>query len=350
MIQEPLPRIIPATIEDYPTIQNMARFYVYDLSRDCGFISDDWALPANGLYESFDFKHYFQDPTRKAYLIKIKNELAGFVLLNHATTSPHSEWNIGEFFVLAKFQGKRIGKEVAHQVWTMHPGLWEVSVIPENRNALAFWRNIVSDFTGGKYGDEIKDVDFDAHQPKRCVLSFDTKEYLKLYPSDAVIRQAVTHDIPVIVESFAQHHWPKPSSTFEKYLQEQYTSERLIWVAHVQNQFVGYITLKWQSNYRPFRMNKIPEIMDLNVLPPFRKRGIGSKLLEIAETAASEQSNVVGIGVGLYDGYGEAQKLYIKRGYIPDGRGITYNYKPIVPGSTITLDDDLVLWFTKKLK
>jgi GNAT superfamily N-acetyltransferase len=166
---------------------------------------------------------------------------------------------------------------------------------------------------------------------------------------EVTIRPLTKTDIPIIVTRFAKHNWPKPSSTFEKYLQEQDTSERLIWVAYVKDEFVGYITLKWQSRYQPFRLNKIPEIMDLNVLPPFRNFGIGSKLLEIAETAASAQSNVVGIGVGLYDGYGEAQKIYIKRGYIPDGRGITYSYQSIVPGSTVTLDDDLVLWFTKKI-
>lgn len=31
--------LIKASLSDYPTIQNMARFYVYDMSRYCGFIS-----------------------------------------------------------------------------------------------------------------------------------------------------------------------------------------------------------------------------------------------------------------------------------------------------------------------
>lgn len=52
------PFLVEATLKDYPLIQNMARFYVYDLSRDCGFISKDWALSTDGLYECFDLKHY----------------------------------------------------------------------------------------------------------------------------------------------------------------------------------------------------------------------------------------------------------------------------------------------------
>ena len=41
---------------------------------------------------------------------------------------------------------------------------------------------------------------------------------------------------------------------------------------------------------------------------------------------------IVGIGVGLYPDYGSAQRLYIKRGYLPDGHGATYNYESNMGG------------------
>jgi GNAT superfamily N-acetyltransferase len=125
-------------------------------------------------------------------------------------------------------------------------------------------------------------------------------------------------------------------------------------VAHVQDEFAGYVTLKWRSQYQSFQEQSIPEIVDLNVLPHYRKIGIGSLLLERAEKEALTKSQIIGIGVGLYagedGGYGPAQRLYVKRGYIPDGKGITYNYEPTIPGNSYPLDDDLVLWFTKKLR
>ncbi|NDB82883.1 MAG: GNAT family N-acetyltransferase [Alphaproteobacteria bacterium] len=168
------------------------------------------------------------------------------------------------------------------------------------------------------------------------------------------IRPLIREDIAVISEAFNKIGWNKPATLFERYLKEQELGALIVWVAHVKDEFAGYITLKWQSGYPSFKEQNIPEIMDLNVLPSFRKMGIGSLLLDTAEKEAATRSKVVGIGVGLYagedGGYGAAQRLYVKRGYIPDGKGITYNGEPTIPGNSYTLDDDLVLWFTKKLR
>lgn len=156
-------------------------------------------------------------------------------------------------------------------------------------------------------------------------------------------------DIPVIVDKFSRHNWSKPRSTFDTYWKEQNQGERIAWVAFLDNEFAGYVTLKWRSYYVPFQQQNIPEIMDLNVLPPFRKKGIGSKLLEVAEKEGFSKVQTVGLGVGLYEDYGSALKIYIAKGYVPDGQGVTYNYERVTPGSSAVLDDDLVLWFTKKL-
>ena len=157
-------------------------------------------------------------------------------------------------------------------------------------------------------------------------------------------------DIPLVVNSFEKFDWHKPKETFEAYWHEQVNDERVIWLAFHKQQFAGFVTLKWTSYYQPFKENHVPEIMDLNVLPPYRNKGIGSQLLEIAEQLAATRSDMVGLGVGLYRDYGNAQKLYIKKGYLPDGYGVTYQYQAVKPGRNAPVDDDLILWFTKKLK
>lgn len=167
-------KIDRATMEDYPTIQNLARFYVYDLSRECGFISDHWVISAEGIYECFDFKNYFEEQSREAYLIKVHKEIAGFILLNQEGFYPGTNWNIGEFFILAKFQNKGIGQLAAHYIWEHYEGTWEVSVIPENKNALYFWRKAIATYTNGQFTEEIKEVSFDPDQPKRHIFYFDS--------------------------------------------------------------------------------------------------------------------------------------------------------------------------------
>lgn len=172
--------------------------------------------------------------------------------------------------------------------------------------------------------------------------------------SKFLIKRLEVVAITPIVEAFAAANWPKPVSLFESYFQEQSQMKRVVWVTWVNNAVAGYVTLKWHSGYPPFLAAGIPEIVDLNVLPSFRKLGIGSELLEVAECEARTKSELIGIGVGLYGGtdggYGSAQRLYVKRGYIPDGKGVTYNGQYVVPGKSYPLDDDLVLWFTKKLR
>jgi len=155
-------------------------------------------------------------------------------------------------------------------------------------------------------------------------------------------------DIPIIVAAFAKIGWNKPIELFQKYLEEQENYTRFVWVVFDQKDFIGYVTLKLFSDYQFFNTQNIPEINDLNVLPKFRNLGIGSKLLDLAEEEAQKKSTRVGLGVGLYADYGAAQKLYVKRGYIPDGNGITYKNKQLTFGDNVCLDDDLILWFVKK--
>lgn len=57
----------------------------------------------------------------------------------------------------------------------------------------------------------------------------------------------------------------------------------------------------------------------------------------------------IGLGVGLYADYGAAQRLYVRRGYMPDGAGLTWNNEPAEAGAMVRVDDDLLLWLHKPL-
>ena len=92
------------------------------------------------------------------------------------------------------------------------------------------------------------------------------------------------------------------------------------------------------------------DIVDFGVLEKFRSKGIGTKLMDIAEKIAFNDGDTVFLGVGLHSGYGSAQRMYIKRGYIPDGKGVWYGNEICKPYETYCNDDDLNLHLSKKIK
>jgi len=157
-------------------------------------------------------------------------------------------------------------------------------------------------------------------------------------------------DIHEIAAAFEQLGWNKPVTQYENYLSEQQAGKREIRVARYDGIFAGYLTVVWSSHYGPFREANIPEVVDFNVLPQYRRQRIGTMLMDEAELLISSRSKIAGIGVGMYADYGPAQRLYMLRGYVPDARGIMYDGEPVPPGASTVNDDSLVLFFTKELK
>ncbi len=163
-----------ATKEDKEIIQNLGRFYVYEMSRYCGFLPL-WETPSNGLFECIDFSSYCEESDRHAFLIKIDDELSGFVLINKIGTTPDVDWNIGEFFIISKFQGKGIGANVAEQIFDKFPGVWETSQIPENKAAIDFWDKVVNRYSNGQFEKSLKTIPEPKPHPM-IVLRFTVKE------------------------------------------------------------------------------------------------------------------------------------------------------------------------------
>ena len=108
-----------------------------------------------------------------------------------------------------------------------------------------------------------------------------------------VIRLMGESDPETMSAAFTVLGWHKPPALYERYLAEQEEGRRLAFLAEWRGEFAGYVTLLWVSDYRPFAERQIPEISDLNVLPPHRRHGIGNALLDRAESAASARSKVV---------------------------------------------------------
>ncbi len=165
-----------------------------------------------------------------------------------------------------------------------------------------------------------------------------------------IVREMTCEDPSTIAVAFRAQGWNKPQDRFEKYYQDQIESKRTVLIAELDREFVGYLTIVWESHYPPFRDARIPEVVDFNVLVAQQRRGIGTVLMDKAEYRISERSEIAGICVGLSPDYGAAQVMYARRGYVPDGQGIQYDGKQLKHGDKTTVDHNLVMCFTKKVK
>lgn len=165
------------------------------------------------------------------------------------------------------------------------------------------------------------------------------------------IRSMKESDIAVISKYISDLGWGSKTDSLKKYLSEQNSGERDVFIAEHDGELAAYVTVQWKASYKPFFEKNIPEIKDLFAFYEYRNKGIAAQLMDKAEARIKEKGyKIVGLGVGLYSDYGTAQRMYIKRGYNFDGLGINYDGEILKPGTNVCLDDNLSICMTKKLK
>jgi|GEM_PF-3599282 GNAT superfamily N-acetyltransferase len=120
--------------------------------------------------------------------------------------------------------------------------------------------------------------------------------------------------------------------------------------ARMDDRIAGLITVRWTSNNSALADHGIPLIHQLIVVPGLRRQGIGNRLLDAAELLAARRGRrAVGITVGLFDEYGPAQRLYVSRGYLPDGNGACQGRVPLREGQSVIVDHSLIIWLIKDI-
>jgi GNAT superfamily N-acetyltransferase len=173
-----------------------------------------------------------------------------------------------------------------------------------------------------------------------------------LYPKsqDIAIRHMRAEDIEQLVAQFC-FPWSSIEATrklWQNYYKEHQENIRTVGIVEKGGRIAGYGSLLRRSEYP--RFSDIPEINAIWIDEDYRRLGVGKKLIAyLEEMARKEGYKQIGIGVGLYQDYGPAQKLYFQLGYVPDGNGVTYKCQPVKPGEKYPVDDDLILWMVKPL-
>lgn len=138
--------LVPASLEDYPVLQNMARFYVYDLSEYM-----DYEMPGNGLYDCIDFAKYWDSPDSFPFLIRYDNDLAGFAIIDKKGSVPGTQYNMAQFYLARRFKRKGLGRLAAYRCFDQFRGTWEIMVMPGNEGAYRFWRAVIKAYTKDRF-------------------------------------------------------------------------------------------------------------------------------------------------------------------------------------------------------
>ncbi len=171
-----------------------------------------------------------------------------------------------------------------------------------------------------------------------------------VYHEDEIclIRNLEKGDIGEISREERAQGWHVSDGKYAMRLKDQEEGRCISLVAEHEGSVAGYVNLYFRPLAGPFASLGYPEIVDFGVLEKYRRRGIGTRLMDVAEEIGFQSSQIVCIGVGLHSGYGSAQRMYVKRGYIPDGSGVWYQDKVCEPYGECCNDDDLVLYFSKE--
>ena len=169
------------------------------------------------------------------------------------------------------------------------------------------------------------------------------------YQDDEItVRTREAEDAQVISDEQVRQGWHSTPEPFLQELRDHEDGKAVALTAEYRGEVAGHVTVYRVEKEGPFTAAGYPEIVNFGVLQKYQRRGIGSRLMDVAEQVAAEFSDTVCLGVGLHNGYGSAQRMYVKRGYLPDGSGVWYGGKPCTPYDTqYTCDDDLLLYMSK---
>lgn len=120
-------------------------------------------------------------------------------------------------------------------------------------------------------------------------------------------------------------------------------------LALYNGEIAGYVFLYYKCRWGGLANCGLPGVIDLIVFEKYRKKGIATVLMDIAENIAKKYSDKVYLDVCLSSEYGSAQRLYVKRGYVPDGKGVYYEEKVCKTNAICRNDDELTLCLVKEV-
>lgn len=168
------------------------------------------------------------------------------------------------------------------------------------------------------------------------------------HSSNIDIRKMNYNDIPLICR--ADNDESEGNITYLKnQLLNQDKQECSALIALYNGNVAGYVFLYYECRWGALAGCGFPGVVDLVVFEKYRQKGIATCLMDVAEDIAKRHGSKVYLEVCLSSEYGHAQRLYVKRGYIPDGKGVYYEDRVCETDAICKNNDELTLCLIKDL-
>ena len=100
---------------------------------------------------SLDYSYlplYWTESGREAYWLEEQGNRAGFALINTAMFVRSGAWSVSEFYVAPPWRRKGLGRQAVCALLALHPGWWEIGILPGHIAALSFWTIVLEGCSG----------------------------------------------------------------------------------------------------------------------------------------------------------------------------------------------------------
>lgn len=136
-----------ARVDEKPVMRHLMELYQYDLSE-----TEHTDVGPDGRFGYPYLDDYWFDAGRHPFLIRVDGQIAGFVLVRRlGEEQGELLYQVAEFFIMRKYRRRGAGRSIARRVFDAFPGIWTVQQREENALAQAFWRRVITEYTGGRF-------------------------------------------------------------------------------------------------------------------------------------------------------------------------------------------------------
>jgi len=131
--------ICPAARAEKYIVRNLLELCRYDYSE---FNGDD--LDDSGFFGYTYLDHYWTEPGRYPFLLRVEGKLAGFVLVRQLDDMDALTYEMAEFFIVRKYRRQGLATLAALAIFARFPAVWRLHQEAGNLPAQMFWHKVLA--------------------------------------------------------------------------------------------------------------------------------------------------------------------------------------------------------------